>query len=214
MFVISADQKASRTTQDLVGHWRDLLNAEYSATLTLPADRNAGDEIQVLTADAHTVLEIALRLHRSGTWSVGIGVGPVRTPLPAETREASGGAFHAARDAVDDAKKRPTRFAIRADRTGEAPDAWPGSHDVQSIIDLLLELRRKRSTQGWELHDTLTTAVTQVEAARILGITPAAVSDRASAAALKIEQEALPTIVRLLDNLDRMTSPRHDKEQS
>lgn len=214
MFVISADQKSSRTTEDLVSHWRELINREYSATLTLPADRNAGDEIQVLTDNAATVLDIALRLARSGSWSVGIGVGGVRTPLPTETREASGPAFSAARNAVTDAKKRPTRFAVRADAPGEALTSWPNSSDVQCVIDLLLEVRRKRSKQGWELHDTLQKVDSQVEAARRLGITAAAVSDRASAAALRIEQEALPTIVRLLDNLDRVSDRNSGKEQS
>ena len=213
MFVISADQKASRTTGDLVGHWRELVNDEYGRKLTLPADRNAGDEIQVLTDDAETVLQIALRLARDGNWSVGIGVGPIRTPLPAETREASGPAFSSARDAVTDAKKRPTRFAVRAVSAAEGPESWPNWKDAQSVIDLLLEVRKKRSAQGWELHDTLEKAGTQAQAARILGITPAAASDRASAAALKIERQALPTIVRLLENLDRVAGSTENKEQ-
>lgn len=212
MFVISADQKSSRTTQDLVGQWRDLLNDEYAARLTLPADRNAGDEIQVLTDDAGTVLEIALRLARNGSWSVGIGVGGVRRPLPAETREASGPAFNAARDAVTDAKKRPTRFAVRADGAKESAEAWPNSGDAQNVIDLLLEVRKKRSDQGWELHDILEETRTQAEAARILGITAAAASERASAAALKIERQSLPTIVRLLENLDRIAGSTDTKE--
>jgi hypothetical protein len=213
VFVISADQKSSRTTKDLVAQWREVLNQDYADTLTLPADRNAGDEIQVLTADAATVLHIALRLARTGNWSIGIGVGDVRRPLPAETREASGPAFSAARNAVTDAKKRPTRFAVRADVAGEAAQAWPSAQDVQSVIDLLLEVRKRRTEQGWELHDTLETVSTQAEAARILGITPAAASDRASAAALKIERQALPTIVRLLDNLDRIVARAEIKEQ-
>lgn len=213
MFVISADQKASRTSGDLVGQWRETLNEDYGPTLTLPADRNAGDEIQVLTDDAETVLRIALRLARDGNWSVGIGIGAVRRPLPAETREASGPAFSAAREAVTDAKKRPSRFAVRADAAGESPDAWPRSLDAQNVIDLLLEVRKKRSPQGWELHDTLEKTTTQAEAARILGITPAAASDRASAAALKIERQALPTIVRLLENLDRVAGGTDTKEQ-
>lgn len=212
MFVISADQKSSRTRRDLVAEWRETLNHEYADNLTLPADRNAGDEIQVLTDDARIVLEISLRLARSEDWSVGIGVGEVRRPLPAETREASGPAFTAARDAVTDAKKRPTRFAVRAATAGERIDAWPSSRDAQNVIDLLLEVRRKRSQQGWELHDTLQETSTQAEAAGILGITPAAASDRASAAALKIEREALPTIVRLLENLDRLAGGTEGKE--
>lgn len=211
MFVISADQKSSRTSQDLVGHWRQRLNAQYARKLTLPADRNAGDEIQVLTDDAATVLEIALDLARSGNWSIGIGVGEVRRPLPTETREASGPAFNAARDAVNAAKKHPTRFAVRADAAGDTTGAWPSAKDAQAVIDLLLEIRRKRSEQGWELHDTLRSTDTQAEAATVLGISPAAVSDRASAAALKIERQALPTIVRLLENLDRVVSDTKER---
>jgi hypothetical protein len=211
VFVISADQRSSRTTGDLVSEWRDLINEEYGTRLALPADRNAGDEIQVLTADADTVLEIALRLARSAKWSVGVGVGPVRQPLPAETREASGPAFNAARDAVTDAKKRPTRFAVRAE---QQPDAWPSARDVQSLIDPILELRRKRSQQGWELHDTMQEVNTQAEAAGRLGITAAAASDRAQAASLRIEREALPAAVRLLAALDRTTSPAKGKEKS
>jgi hypothetical protein len=212
LFVISADQRSSRTTGDLVGPWRDALNEEYRHRLALPADRNAGDEIQVLTNDAQTVLEIALRLARDGNWSVGIGVGAVRHPLPAETREASGPAFNSAREAVTDAKKRPTRFAVRAESAAEEPTVWPNAKDAQNVIDLLLEIRKKRSQQGWELHDTLETTRTQAEAARALGITPAAASDRASAAALKIERQALPTIVRLLENLDRVAGSTDAKE--
>lgn len=207
MYVISADQKSSRTTEDLVSHWKAILNHEYASRLTLPADRNAGDEIQVLTADAGTVLEIALRLTRSERWSVGVGIGGVREPLPSETREASGPAFNAAREAVTDAKKRQTRFAIRAEPFRESATSWPAAADAQRMIDLLLELRRKRSAQGWELYDTMQQVATQAEAAHQLGITPAAASARALAAALKIEREAIPTIVRLLDNVDRLRDP-------
>lgn len=209
MFVISADQKASRSTEDLVSEWRDTLNREYSDTLTLPADRNAGDEIQVLTEDAETVLDIALRLVRSERWSVGVGIGTVRRPLPSETREASGPAFNAARDAVTEAKKRTTRFAVSSE-LGEEDSVWPSAADAQGIIDLLLEVRRKRSAQGWELYDTLTTVETQAEAAELLGITAAATSDRALAAGIRIERDARPTLVRLLKNLDRASKTATD----
>ncbi len=209
MFVIAADQRASRTTGDLVSQWRDLINDGYGTRLALPADRNAGDEIQVLSADAATVLDIALRLSRSGTWSIGLGVGPVRQPLPSETREASGPAFASASDAVTAAKKRPTRFAVRADE--KTPDVWPSGHDAQNLIDPLLELRRKRSPQGWELYDTMASTSTQAQAAQRLGITAAAASDRALAASLKIERAAIPAIVRLLEALDTASgSDRQD----
>lgn len=200
VFVITADQRSSRSTRDLVAELKQSLEAEYAETLTLPPDRNAGDEIQVITADAATALDISLQLARRGRWSIGVGVGEVDRPLPAETREASGPAFIAAREAVTAAKKRPTRFALRTATTDEA---WPNAGDAQALIDPLLELLQRRSAPGWQLYDTMKTVTTQAEAAELLAISPAAVSDRARAAALKIEREARTALVRLLTQLER-----------
>lgn len=205
MFVISADQIGSRTRPDLVGGARELINREFGEKLALPADRNAGDEIQVLTQHADTVLEIALHLRRSGQWSVGLGIGDVRQPLPAETREAAGPAFNAARLAVTDAKKRATRFAVRTD-TSPAVDSWPSAWDAQNLIDLLLELRRRRSEHGWEMFDQLKISGTQAAAATTLGISAAAASSRSLAAGLTIEREAMPSLTRLLEAVDQRVS--------
>lgn len=199
MFVISADQRDSRVSDDLVASARDTINARFGATLTLPADRNAGDEIQILTADAATVLDTTIMLARTGNWSIGIGVGSVRTPLAPTVGEATGDAFVAARDAVTAAKRRQTRVAVRGGVTSD--DIWPTALDAQALLDPLLELLRRRSDQGWELHDVLTTVPTQADAANQLGITAAAVSDRARVAALRIEQDARKALVRLLENL-------------
>ncbi|MEO6942182.1 MAG: DNA-binding protein, partial [Terrimesophilobacter sp.] len=111
MFVLTADQVASRTHADLV---EDALNdiTSYITDPVLRAERTVGDEFQVLVAEPSTALDIILRLTRTGRWSVGCGVGAVRSPLPASIREASGPAFVAARAAVERAKKRPTRFAL------------------------------------------------------------------------------------------------------
>ncbi|RIJ53820.1 DNA-binding protein, partial [Clavibacter phaseoli] len=100
MFVITADQKASRSDVDRAGTGRDDLAARYEGRLVLPVDRTSGDEVQALVADAATALDMVLVLTRAGHWSVGLGIGAVRTPLPRATREATGPAFIAARDAV------------------------------------------------------------------------------------------------------------------
>lgn len=207
MFVISADQIDSRSTPDLVAAAKELINSDFAPQLTLPADRNAGDEIQVLTNDASAVLRIALLLLRSGQWSVGLGVGPVRQPLPAETREASGPAFNAARQAVTDAKKRATRFAVCVDNAISSGRDWSEALDAQSLVDMLLELRRKRSVQGWEMFDQLNVSGTQAAAAKALGISAAAASSRSIAASLTIERDATPSLVRLLEQLDVAQSP-------
>ena len=93
MFVITADQVDSRGRADIVAPTLEALNARFADRLALPPDRNAGDELQVLTADAAAALDLILGLTREGAWSVGLGIGRVRLPLPENTREATGDAF-------------------------------------------------------------------------------------------------------------------------
>jgi len=201
MFVITADQVDSRSRGDLAGTTRELINDRHRAELVLPADRNAGDEVQAMTADAGTALAIVLELTRDQNWSVGVGCGPVRTPLPQATREASGPAFFAARDAVGRAKKSPTRFAARKQRDGDATSS--PADTVEPLTDLLLIMRERRSDAGWELYDLLRTGITQREAATRLGISGPSVSARARVAGIRAEQAALPALTKLMRELDR-----------
>ena len=206
MFVITADQISSRTTPDLVASALDELNREPG--LALPAERTAGDELQLVTADADTALRVILRLSRSEQWSTGCGIGAVDTPLPASTREASGDAFIAARAAIDRAKKRATRTAIESvGRTGT-----PSAADLQAVLDLLLLLRERRSAEGWELYDLVRSGLSQADAAARLGITPQAASKRAQAAHLRAEAEATGALVRLVTAHDQFASADTTKE--
>lgn len=196
MFVITADQVDSRSSADLVAAAIESLN-NGSVHTVLDADRTAGDELQVLIAHAHDALSVVLQLTRTGLWSVGCGVGDVSSPLPRNIREATGGAFIAARRAVDRAKKQPTRFAL------DTEPATQSASDAESLIDMLLALRARRSLEGWEVHDLMDgTRLTQSEAAGKLGISPQAVSLRARAAELRTEQAALPSLERILEQLD------------
>lgn len=196
MFVITADQVDSRSSSDLVAAAIHTLNSGSVRTV-LDADRTAGDELQVLLSHATDALSIILQLTRTGEWSVGCGVGDVTTPLPGNIREATGKAFIAARRAVDRAKKRQTKFALEVEL---APQR--GS-DTESLIDLLVALRARRSLEGWELHDLMHgTEMTQATAAEKLGISPQAVSLRARAGDLRTEWAALPALTRILDQLD------------
>ena len=198
MFVITADQVGSRTSADRVGTMVTELNARYADRLSLAADRTAGDELQLLTADGVDALSICLLLARGEGWSVGLGVGSVRHPLPAGVRESAGDAFVAARAAVERAKKRATRFALVHLSEPEA------ASDALALLDLLLILRSKRSEQGWELYDLLEAGITQAEAAARLGITPQAASKRGQAAALMAERAAIAPLSRMLERLDRL----------
>lgn len=196
MFVITADQRDSRTTADLVPHGVALAERAAADRLTLPVQRNAGDELQAMTADAAAALEIALTLLRDGRWSVGLGAGAADTPLPGDIRAARGPVFVLARDAVDRAKQAVGRIAVAA------PDALAAA-DAEAYLRLLVDLRDRRSAQGWEVADMLAQGMNQKRIAAALGITATAVSLRAKAAGLRLEEAALPALARTLQQLDR-----------
>lgn len=198
MFVLTVDQVDSRGRGDRVARLLPQLADRWRGALTLGPDRTAGDEFQLATRDAETALGLVLDLTRGSDWSVGVGVGDVDEPLPPTTREAAGEAFVAARDAVDRAKHAPHRFALTA-VPAEAP--LDGS-DVEALADLLLELRSRRSPEGWAVADRLTARTTQAAVAQELGITAQAVSLRAKAAGIRLEARARPALVRALAALD------------
>lgn len=103
------DQKASRQGSDLVPSLLELLR-DIPAELAF--ERSVGDEVQGVFTDSGAIIEVAMRVLRTGQWYVGIGVGPVDLPLPASPREASGPAFVAARAAVERAKKTGERVPL------------------------------------------------------------------------------------------------------
>ena len=195
MFAITADQVDSRRRPDIAAETMRSLEILLGDGLVLPVDRTAGDEIQLLVAASETALTAILALTRHGQWSVGCGIGSVNLPLPANAREAGGDAFVAAREAVNEAKKRDTRFALRSMAVMDAADA-------EAFVDLLLQLRARRSAEGWEMHDLLLAGNSQAEAAKQLGITPQAASKRARTAALRVEFAARSPLERRLAAVD------------
>ena len=198
MFVLTVDQVDSRGLGDRVGPLLPELADRWRGALALGPDRTAGDEFQLLTRDAEAALGLVLELTRRDDWSVGLGVGDVDEPLPATTREATGEAFVAARDAVDRAKRAPHRFALTA---ATATTPLDGA-DVEALADLLLEVRSRRSPEGWAVADRLVPGTTQAAVAQDLGITAQAVSLRAKAGAIRLEARATPALVRALRALD------------
>ncbi|MCR2809975.1 MULTISPECIES: SatD family protein [unclassified Microbacterium] len=195
VFVLTADQRDSRTSADLVPAGVDLVQRAAGDRLAIPVQRNAGDELQALTGSAAGALAIALALLRDGGWSVGLGVGSVDTPLPDDIRAGRGPAFVLARDAVDRAKNAPGRVAVAA-------ADFRAAQDAEAYLRLLVDLRDRRSAQGWEVADLLEEGLTQKDIAARLRITPTAVSLRAKAGGLRLEEAAIPALERTLAALD------------
>ncbi|TKJ28164.1 hypothetical protein, partial [Blastococcus sp. CCUG 61487] len=137
------------------------------------------------------VVDVVLDLVREGVWSIGIGAGPVQTPLPGSTRAAAGPAFLSARRAVDAAKQRPSRLAVRGAVAADAGDA-------QAVLSALAVVVERRSPQAWEAVGLVESGRTQAEAAAELGISRQAVGQRLAVGLWELERDLRPTAARLL----------------
>lgn len=188
-FVLTVDQRGSRRSPDRVADVLRRLGASVPAVLAF--ERTAGDEFQGVLDDPDVVVDVVLQLLREGTWSVGVGAGPVQTPLPASTRAAAGPAFLGARRAVDAAKQRSAHVAVRG---AEAVDA----EDAQAVLSALAVVVERRSPQAWEAIGLVAGGRTQAEAAASLGISRQAVGQRLAAGLWELERELRPTAARLL----------------
>jgi hypothetical protein len=188
-YVLTVDQRASRRGPDRVADVLPRLNEAVPTVLAF--ERTAGDEFQGVLAEADDVVDAVLELVRLGGWSIGVGAGPVQSPLPASTRAGSGPAFLSARRAVDAAKQRPARLAVRGAVPADAGDA-------QAVLSALAVVVQRRSEQAWEAITLVSGGRTQAEAAATLGITRQAVGQRLAAGLWDLERDLRPTAARLL----------------
>ncbi|MGN5240142.1 MULTISPECIES: hypothetical protein [unclassified Rhodococcus (in: high G+C Gram-positive bacteria)] len=193
MYVLTVDQRGSRRDIDRV---EDLLVELHDVPLLRKFERTAGDEVQAVSDDSGTVIDLALDLLERDNWSIGIGIGPVETPLPAQTRAGRGPAFEHARTAVERAKNAPGRIA--ADGT----DADSAS-DVDAALTLLATIVVRRTDQGVEAVTLARAGLSQSEIATELGISKQAVSQRLLTAGWQAELAGRLLLHRLLERADR-----------
>jgi len=185
---MTIDQRGSRRDGDRVPA---LLTLLAGVPAVLRFERTAGDEVQGVLDDPGVVVQVVRRLVRNGGWSIGVGAGPVQTPLPGSTRAGAGPAFVLARNAVEAAKRRPVRVAVRGAVAEPAADA-------QAVLTALAALVERRSEQAWEAIDRVESGRTQAEAAAELGVTRQAVSQRLAAGLWDVERDLRPAAARLL----------------
>ncbi len=197
MFVMTADQKASRSRGDAVpalldavAEWR---GRQPTDPFVLPVERTVGDEVQGVLADAHATVGLALLLQRLGGWSVGIGAGPVVEPLAESAPASAGEAFILARSAVERARGRSVSVPLAVD--GVTAGA---AEEAEALLQLLAAVVRRRSDAGWQVVDLLAEGGTQRAAAERLGISAQAVSQRLDAALWQEEVRLHPLAARLL----------------
>lgn len=189
--VMTIDQRGSRHDIDRVEALLAELSRDIPGGVALSFERTAGDEAQGVLTDADLVVELTLRCARSGHWTVGIGLGSIREPLPDSTRKATGPAFEHARAAVNRAKTALEAVAV------EGPDPSTSRY-VEGVLSTLATILRRRSPAGWQAVDLIAAGRSQSEVAQILGISKQAVSQRLNAAWWWHEQMLRPVASHLL----------------
>lgn len=205
MFVVTADQRGSRRHGDLVPAALEALGRMRPGPLRR-FERTAGDEIQAVCDDPVVVVDIVLVLMRTSGWRIGVGVGPVETPLPRSGRAGRGPAFVAARTAVGAAHATVAQLAVvPATGAGGRPQgdsALLHAHLAQAALWLLCRVLRTRSASGWEVVDLLGSGLTQREVAARLHISASAVSQRVRRSGWAEQRQGAPLAAHHLSAAD------------
>src|SRR4051812_1020450 len=110
--VLTVDQRGSRVRTDAVPGLLARFTEPHAPVLLRGFQRTAGDEVQAVADDPEAVVLTLATILRDRGWSIGLGVGPVDEPLPADTRAGHGPAFVLAREAVTRAKAVPHHLGV------------------------------------------------------------------------------------------------------
>ncbi|MEV6411307.1 transposase [Kribbella sp. NPDC051718] len=193
VFVLTVDQRGSRSIGDLVPELLNTLNRRPRRIgLLRKFERTAGDEVQGVLSEARATVDVIVQLLRADTWHIGLGVGAVDQPLPRSTRAGSGEAFVFAREAVNRAKSSPHHVNV----VGANEHA---AEQVESVMWLMASVLRRRSERGWAVADLLAEGLTRREIGVKLGISQSAVTQRAQAAGFAEEQRGRVLAAELLE---------------
>jgi hypothetical protein len=192
--VLTIDQRSSQHSADRVPGLVERLNDARLGPLVRRFERTAGDEVQGLLADPDATVSRLHHLLRDGGWNVGLGIGDVETPLPRSTRAARGPAFVAAREAVNRSKTATSRLSVVGAGTYR-------EEQLETVLWLWAGVLSRRSEKGWQVADLLETGVSHTDAAKRLGISQSAVTQRARAAGVPEARRAGLLAAQLLGDL-------------
>ncbi len=192
--VLTVDQQDSRTGDDEVPALLELLGRPPAPAVLRPFQRTVGDEVQAVLDDAEAVVEVVGRILRTGSWSIGLGVGPVEQPLPPDSRAGRGAAYLHARDAVTRAKTAPHRLCVVGTDAAAA-------ERLETVLWLWAGLVERRTDRGWEVYDALGEGLSHAEAGHRLGVTQSAVTQRTRSAGLADERRARRLATDLLSGM-------------
>ena len=191
-FVLTINQRDSREVGDLVP---ELIRSLRHLPATVPFQRTVGDEAQGVLADASAAVAAALAAVRGRRWHVGIGVGELQVPVPADLQEARGYGLVYSRRAVERAQRSGDRVPLAV----EGPDAGLAA-EAEAVLRLLGLIVASRTEAEWKVLDLMTPGARgqQKFVAQELGITAQAVSKAVVRSHWSEEWATRPAAARLL----------------
>jgi hypothetical protein len=173
------------------------LEALADVEMLRPFERTAGDEFQGVLDDPAALAAVVERLLREDSWNVGIGIGEVEEPLPESTRAGRGPAYLHAREAVTAAKSAPWRLRV----AGDDPHDRQGVRGLETTLWLWAAVLNRRTSRGWEVADLVDAGASYDQAAKRLGVTQSAISQRAQAAGIVEGRRARELVTDLVGGL-------------
>ena len=194
--VLTIDQRGSShdTATDRVPA---TLVALADVEMLRPFERTAGDEFQGVLDDPAALAAVVERLLREESWNVGIGIGEVEEPLPESTRAGRGPAYLHAREAVTAAKSAPWRLRVVGDDLHDRR----GVRGLETTLWLWAAVLNRRTSRGWEVADLVDAGASYDQAAKRLGVTQSAISQRAQAAGIVEGRRARELVTDLVGGL-------------
>lgn len=192
--VLTIDQRSSRgAAENRADEWAATLNARYGEQLIRPFSPTVGDEIQGVTGNPRTIVDILLEGIKENAWWLGVGIGDVETPLRETAARSRGPAFYNAREAVEAAKRSHHGFSVRIEDT-------PLASDLQTVLELLAFLIRRRGHDPirWRAVELAGEGASTVQIGKALGISQQAASKRLRNTGFYEETQGRELAVRLL----------------
>ncbi|GAA1408849.1 hypothetical protein AUR04nite_29250 [Glutamicibacter uratoxydans] len=200
MFVVALSPRP-RSVTDVAAASEQLWEQLDQVCTLAPFTALSGQLLLGVPADADAAVDAILRTARLNFCNIGLGVGSLYEPVPAEADLVDGRALRRAQGALDAAEHRGERVPICVSTANTELDG-----ELEGLLRLIGQSIRTRTDSEWAVVDLLTPGVRgqQKAVAQILGITPQAVSAAIVRSGYNDELGARSGIARLLDLADQL----------
>lgn len=191
MFVVALSPRP-RSVTDVAAAGEALWHQLGQVHTHAPFTALSGQLLLGVPADAAAAVDAVLRVARLNFCNIGLGIGPLHTPVPEDAEQIDGRAL---RRALQAAGHRGERVPICV--SGPAAELDTG---IEGLLRLLGQSIRTRTEAEWAVVDLMTPGVRgqQRAIAQALDITPQAVSAAIVRSGFNDEHDARAGVARLL----------------